>query len=182
MSKELIDVLDENGIKTGEILPREEIHKKGLWHRSIVVAIINDKNEILLQQRAEQKDKNAGMWDISVAGHISTGQDALSAAAREINEEISISLGYHVDIKSFRYMFSFRTQQKFSNHFIENQFYDFFILRKEDLDINKIKMQESEVQAIKLVSINELMDMRDKNIIVERKAVYDELINYLHRY
>ena len=33
----------------------------------------------------EQKDKNAGMWDISVAGHISTGQDALSAAAREIN-------------------------------------------------------------------------------------------------
>lgn len=79
-------------------------------------------------------------------------------------------------------MFSYRTQQKFSNHFIENQFYDFFILRKEDLDINKIKMQESEVQAIKLVSINELMDMRDKNIIVERKAVYDELINYLHRY
>ena len=45
MKEELLDVLDENGIKTGEILPREEIHKKGLWHRSIVVAIINDKNE-----------------------------------------------------------------------------------------------------------------------------------------
>ena len=26
---ELIDVLDENGIKTGEILTRNEIHKKG---------------------------------------------------------------------------------------------------------------------------------------------------------
>ena len=93
MSKELIDVLDENGVKTGEILSREEIHKKGLWHRAIVVAIVNDKNEILLQQRSLDKEKNAGMWDISVAGHISTGQDAISAAAREINEEVSVSLG-----------------------------------------------------------------------------------------
>ncbi len=43
---ELIDVLDENGIKTGEILPRSEVHKKGLWHRIIVIAIINEKNQI----------------------------------------------------------------------------------------------------------------------------------------
>ncbi len=182
MSKELIDVLDENGVKTGEILPRDEIHKKGLWHRSIVVAIINDKNEILLQQRSKEKEKNAGMWDISVAGHISTGQDALSAAAREINEEVSVNLGYKVDIKSFRYMFSYRTQAKYADDFIENQFYDFFILRKENLPIEDIKMQESEVQAIKFVTVNELMELCDKKIIVERKPVYDELINYLHRY
>lgn len=84
---ELIDVLDENGVATGEVLSREEIHKKGVWHRAIVVAIVNEKNEILVQQRSEKKEKNPGMWDISVAGHISSGQDALSAAAREINEE-----------------------------------------------------------------------------------------------
>lgn len=182
MSKELIDVLDENGVKTGEILPRDEIHKRGLWHRSIVVAIINEKNEVLLQQRAVNKEKNAGMWDISVAGHISTGQNALSAAAREINEEVSVSLGYNVDIKSFRYMFSYRTQQKYGKDFIENQFYDFFILRKENLDIENIKMQETEVQAIKFVSINELIEMQEEKKIVERKPVYDELIDYLHRY
>lgn len=165
MSKELIDVLDENGVKTGEVLSREEIHKKGLWHRAIVVAIINEKNEVLLQQRADNKEKNAGMWDISVAGHISNGQDALSAAAREINEEVSISLGYNVDIKSFRYMFSYRTQQKYSEDFIENQFYDLFILRKENLSIENIKMQESEVKAIKFVDVNELMEMCDKKLL-----------------
>lgn len=27
---ELIDVLDENGIKTGEVLSRNEIHQKGV--------------------------------------------------------------------------------------------------------------------------------------------------------
>lgn len=129
--EELIDVLDENGIKTGEILSRSEIHKRGLWHRSIVVAIVNEDNQILMQQRSFKKDKNAGMWDISVAGHISTGQDALSAASREINEEVSINLGFNVDIKDFRYMFSYRIEQIFKEDYIERQFYDFFILRKK---------------------------------------------------
>lgn len=32
--------------------------KRGLWHKAIVVAIINEKNEILLQQRSEKKEKN----------------------------------------------------------------------------------------------------------------------------
>lgn len=46
--EEMIDVLDENGVKTGEIVTRKEVHKRGLWHRAIVVAIINEKNEILI--------------------------------------------------------------------------------------------------------------------------------------
>lgn len=106
----------------------------------------------------------------------------MSAAAREINEEVSINLGFNVDIKSFRYMFSYRVQQEFSKDFIEKQFYDFFILRKNGLDIKNIKMQESEVQAIKFVDINELLDMCNQKIIVDRKPVYDALIDYLHRY
>ena len=36
--EELLDVLDDNGIKTGVILPRSEVHKKGLWHRIIAVS------------------------------------------------------------------------------------------------------------------------------------------------
>ena len=28
--EELIDVLDENGVKTGEVLSRKEVHKRGL--------------------------------------------------------------------------------------------------------------------------------------------------------
>ena len=179
--EEMIDVLDENGIKTGEILSRKEVHRRGLWHRSIVIAIINANNEILLQQRSANKEKNANMWDISVAGHVSTGQDSLSAAAREINEEVSVNLGYNVDIKEFRYMFSFRKEQKFSNEFTERQFYDFLILRKNDIDINNIKFQASEVQAVKFVNINELNEMREQNLLVERDECYDELSAYLFR-
>lgn len=181
MKEELIDVLNENGVKTGEVLLRKEIHNRGLWHRAIVVAIINGQNEILLQQRSSDKEKNANMWDISVAGHISAGQDSLSAAAREINEEVSVNLGYNIDIKEFRYMYSFRKEQKYSEDFVERQFYDFFILRKNDLKIEDVKFQKSEVQAIKLCSMTELREMIENKQIVERDEVYRELENYIFK-
>lgn len=181
MNEELIDVLDENGVKTGKVLTRCEVHKRRVWHRSIAVAIINDKNEILIQQRSDNKDKNAGMWDISVAGHISAGQDALSAATREINEEVAVNLGYNIDIKDFRYMYSFRKEQKYSGDFIERQFYDFFILRQKKLSRKNIKFQESEVQAVKFVTVSELQEMRKNNEIVKRDECYDVLVDYLFR-
>lgn len=181
MKEEMIDVLDENGIKTGQILPRSEIHKKGLWHRSIVVAIINEKNEILLQQRTPDKEKNANMWDISAAGHISAGQDSLMAATREINEEVSVNLGYNVEVKEFRFMYSFRKEQKVSEDFMERQFYDFFILRQKGLSVESIKYQKSEVQAIKFVTITQLNELREKNMIVNRDECYDVLMEYLFR-
>lgn len=79
-------------------------------------------------------------------------------------------------------MFSHRKQQKFSEDFMENQFYEFFILRKNGIKIENIKMQESEVKAIKFVDINELTKMREEKTIVERDPIYDCLIEYLHRY
>ena len=181
MKEELLDVLDENGIKTGEILSRKEVHKRGLWHRIIVVAIINEKNEILIQQRSDNKDKNPGMWDISVTGHLSAGQDSLTAATREISEEVSVSLGYSVEVKDFRFMFSYRKEEQVSKDHYDRQFYDFFILRQSGLRTENITFQESEVQDIKFVSINELNQMREENLLVSRDECYDELSNYLFR-
>lgn len=177
--EEMIDVLDENGIKTGEVLSRSEVHKRGLWHRLIVVAIINEKNEILMQQRSKIKTKNPNMWDISAAGHIGSGQTALSAAAREMNEEISINLGYTVTINDFRYVFSYRKEEKVADDYYDRQFFDFFILRKENLELEDIKMQESEVQAIKWCSLSELKELIEKKEVIERDAVYKEIENYI---
>lgn len=181
MKEELLDVLDENGIKTGKILPRSEVHEKGLWHRIIVVAIVNEKNEILMQQRSHNKDKNPDMWDISVTGHLSAGQDSLTAATREISEEVSVSLGYSVEVRDFRFMFSFRKEQYVNEKHYDRQFYDFFILRQSGLRENNIRFQSSEVQAIKFVSISKLNEMREEGLLVERDECYDALSDYLFR-
>lgn len=182
MTDELIDVLNENGIPTGEIASRNEVHKKGLWHRAIVVAIINEENEILLQQRSYNKEKNPGMWDISVAGHISAGQDSLSAAAREINEEVNVLLGYRTEIKDFRYMYCFRKEQKFKEDFIERQFYDFFILRTAGVDDKTLHFQKEEVQSVKFMDLSAIQKMIENKELVERPEVYQILMNFLFRF
>ncbi len=179
---EYIDVLNEDGVKTGEILPRKEIHEKGLWHRAIVIAIINEKNEVLLQQRAAHKEKNPNLWDISVAGHISSGQDSVSAAVREINEEVMVSIEAKAKVTDFRYMLSYRVSQTFSENFVENQFYDFFVLRKNGIRKQHIRMQESEVQDVKFVSLIELEQLLQTDKIVQRAPLYDALRDYLYRF
>ena len=78
-------------------------------------------------------------------------------------------------------MFSFRKEEKVSNNHLDRQYYDFFILRQEGLNENNIKFQTSEVQAIKFVTISELNDMREKNLMVKRDECYNELSNYLFR-
>lgn len=182
MKDELIDVLNENGILTGEVLPRKEVHKRGLWHRAIVVAIVNEQNEVLLQQRSDNKEKNAGMWDISVAGHISAGQDSLSAAAREINEEVSALLGYRTEIKDFRYMYCYRKEEKISEDITERQFYDFFILRTSGIDDKTLYFQQEEVQAVKFVDLATIQKMIENHELVERQEVYEILTKFLFRF
>ena len=44
---EYFDVLNEYGEFTGKTATREECHKKGLWHKIVVIAII-DKNKNIL--------------------------------------------------------------------------------------------------------------------------------------
>ena len=34
---EMIDVLDEHGIKTGRVATRDEVHREGLWHKIAAV-------------------------------------------------------------------------------------------------------------------------------------------------
>lgn len=65
--EEMIDVLDENGVKTGEVLTRKEVHRRGLWHKVVAIAIIDEQNQILLQQRSLNKDTDPGKWDIAAA-------------------------------------------------------------------------------------------------------------------
>lgn len=71
---ELIDVLDENGTKTGRIATREEVHREGLWHQIAVVVIIDNGGRILLQQRSKNKRTNPEKWDIAAAGHVDAGR------------------------------------------------------------------------------------------------------------
>lgn len=93
MNDEVIDLVNENNKIIGEVL-KSKAHNEKLWHREVGVIIINDKNEILLQQRARNK-RYPLKWVISAGGHINVGEKPEDAAYRELDEE----LGIRTDLK-----------------------------------------------------------------------------------
>lgn len=173
--EELIDVLDEDGKKTGEIVTRREVHVQGLWHRIIVVAIIDKNGKILMQQRATEKETNPGKWDVSVAGHISAGQSSAEAAIREVFEEV----GINIKEDELKYICLYKDSCQIREDYISNHFYDFYIVEREIIDMDNIKIQESEVKQVKLCGRDEVQKMLSDEQVVKRGNIYKELIKYL---
>ena len=90
--EEFFDVLNEKGEYTGKVENREKCHKEGLWHKAVVVFIINSKGQVLLQKRSSKKKLWPNMWDITAGGHVLTGEFGFEATIRECKEELGIKL------------------------------------------------------------------------------------------
>jgi isopentenyldiphosphate isomerase len=89
VSQELLDVVDADD-KVVDVMPRGEVHRLGLMHRSVHILVFNSANAFFLQKRSMSKDSNPGLWDSSAAGHVERGEDYLGCAARELGEELGI--------------------------------------------------------------------------------------------
>ncbi len=87
---EIYDVVDMNDRVIGQAT-RKEIHAKNLIHRSVHILVFNPEGYLFLQKRALSKDENPGFWDTSSAGHVDAGEIYLTAANRELIEELGIS-------------------------------------------------------------------------------------------
>ncbi|KAB2061785.1 hypothetical protein ES319_A10G109300v1 [Gossypium barbadense] len=95
---EYLDVLTKIGKKISKKIggskPRGDVHRDGDYHKAVHVWIFTESTqELLLQKRADCKDSWPGLWDISSAGHISTGDSSLiTAQYKENNEARSLIL------------------------------------------------------------------------------------------
>ena len=91
---EWLDIVDENGVPTGQVVSRQEAHRLGLRHRTSHVWIVRRREgnlQVLLQKRSEEKDSYPGCYDISSAGHIPAGADFVPSALRELKEELGVT-------------------------------------------------------------------------------------------
>ena len=86
---EWFDVVDQNDNVIGRAT-REEAHAKGLLHRAVHIMVFNARGELFIQKRVFTKDENPGLLDTSSAGHVSSGEDYVATAHRELEEELGI--------------------------------------------------------------------------------------------
>ena len=140
---ELLDIVDENGIPTGEVVEREKAHREGVRHRTSHVWIARKRDgrvEILLQKRSQDKDSHPGCYDISSAGHIPAGVDFIPSALRELKEELGIEANpeelIYCGVRKGMYEDVF-----YGRRFVDNQISNVYLLWKNDLEIEEYNIQ-----------------------------------------
>src|SRR5690554_375679 len=94
MKEEEVILVNEKDEKIG-LMPKMEAHEKGLLHRAFSVFIFNDKNELLLQQRALNKYHTPGLWANTCCSHQRDGESSLDAGKRRLMEE----MGFTTDLE-----------------------------------------------------------------------------------
>ncbi|MCR9277645.1 MAG: NUDIX domain-containing protein [Pseudomonadaceae bacterium] len=87
---ELFETWDEDGTSTG-LVPRDEVHRTGLLHRSCYVMLTTSDGELIVQQRSTQKDLYPDCWDYTVGEHLLPGEAFIDGARRGLLEELGIT-------------------------------------------------------------------------------------------
>ena len=161
------DLYTLDRVKTNRVITRGDDIPKNLYHLVVHVCIFNAKNQMLIQQRQTFKKGWPNMWDVTVGGSAMIGENSRQAAMREVAEE----LGLKIDLKN--------TPPVITKYFSEG-FDDIYILEKE-IDISKLTLQYEEVQAVKWVGIEEILDMIGLKKFIPYDESFIQFLFHLHQ-
>ena len=176
--EELIDVLNKD-LKIIKTALKSEVHKNGWFHGSVHIWFYTEKGEILIQKRSKDKIAFPDLWDVSVAGHISAGENPMTSALREIQEEIGLKVSEQDLIKIGTFKENFQHAEDYKDNEV-HQIYLGILKTK----IQNLKIQIEEVSEIKLISIeefkNELNESNFEKIFAfHKKGYYDFILKEL---
>lgn len=163
---ELLDVYDENGNVTGRVVQRGDKSVTFEDNEHIAVSIIfieNNKNEFLIQKTSHIK---GGEYS-TTGGHVNSGETPLEAIKREVSEEIGIdietkdivSLGFYKIGMPLRYLFYI----------------------KKDIDINSLTYEKDEVEYVKYLTKDKILDLINNNGNI-RKTNIDAFLDLIKSY
>lgn len=94
MSREIWDLYDRDGNRTGETFERYFASYKnipeGRYHLVVDLLVLHSDGTYLLTKRSDIKDVYPGYWEASAGGSAITGEEPLEAAKRELYEETGL--------------------------------------------------------------------------------------------
>lgn len=162
---EYTDLYDENKNLTGEKLFREKgtklIVPKGRYSIVVLAFIENSKGEFLFQMTSKRK-KN--VW-ATTGGHVKSGQTSKEAIIEEIKEELGIDINED-EVKLFK------------TYKYDDAFKDVFYIKK-DIDINSLTYEKDEVEYVKYLTKDEILDLINNNGNI-RKTNIDAFLDIIN--
>ena len=163
------DVYDIDRVKTGKQLERHAERSADEFSSVIHLCIFNSRGEMLIQQRQPFKSTWPGLWDVSVGGGITAGENPRQAVTREVKEE----LGLNIDLTDIRPKLTVNYGSGFD---------DFFLIT-EDIVLNDLKLQSEEVADARWASRDEIKAMlSDGTFIPYYASLIDCLFDMRDRY
>jgi isopentenyldiphosphate isomerase len=150
---ELLDVLDDLGRPTGEVVYKGEAHRRGLFHRCFHCWIAGQDAAgpyLLVQRRAAAKDTWPGYLDVTAAGHLQSGEEPVMGGLRELEEE----LGLRVDPGRLVPLGTRRIEQEIPQG-CDREFHDVFLLLN-GTPPQDLRLQEGEVETVLRVGLGDV--------------------------
>jgi isopentenyldiphosphate isomerase len=179
MTEEFIDIITKDGEPTGKTALKSEIHSKGYYHNTAHIWFYTKDGQILLAQRAASKTICPLLWDVSVAGHVDTGETIEQAAIRETQEEIGLTISQS-DLHKIGVFPCFQT---YDNGIVDNEFHHTFLVELK-VPLKNLKPQAGEVEALKLVTVETFKSLlanstTNSYFVASNKAYYEIVLKHI---
>lgn len=160
---ELFDVVDDanNPISTAT---RRRCHEEGLTHRSTHIFLFRSVRtigtsiptiEVLLQQRSEDKKIGALLWDVSVAEHLSVGEDYLTASVRGLQEELGLNISPDVLVNIRQPYLSKQVYEEAG--VLDNMFTSTYSALYDQYSHGNMRIDEAEVKDVRWWSVEDVV-------------------------
>jgi len=170
MTEENVILVDENDQQIG-LMPKLEAHEKAVLHRAFSVFVLNSKNEIMLQQRAQLKYHSPLLWTNTCCSHQREGETNIQAGSRRLYEE----MGFKTDLKE---LFHFIYKAPFDNGLTEHELDHVMIGYYDD----QPTINPEEVESWKWMKIEDVknnMEQQPDLYTVWFKIIFDEFYHFL---
>ena len=170
MIEEKVILVNEKDEPIG-LMNKLEAHQKAVLHRAFSVFILNDKKEVMLQQRAHQKYHSPLLWTNTCCSHQREGETNIQAGTRRLFEE----MGFTSELKE---LFHFIYKAPFDNGLTEHELDHVMIGSYNDAP----KINPDEVESWKWMSIEAIkndIQAKPENYTVWFKIIFDEFYHYL---
>ena len=168
--EEQVILVNERDEKVG-LMEKIEAHEKALLHRAFSVFIINDKNEILLQQRALSKYHSPGLWTNTCCSHQRDGESNIEAGKRRLMEEMGMTA-------SLKELFHFIYIAPFDNGLTEHELDHVMVGNSND----DPQINPEEVASFKWMTANDIkndMEIQPDLYTAWFKIIFDKYYNHI---
>lgn len=172
MKEELVILVDGNDNKIG-LMPKMEAHEKAVLHRAFSVFVFNDKNELMLQQRALHKYHSPGLWTNTCCSHQRDGESNIEAGTRRLQEEMGFTVPLEESI-------SFIYKAPFDNGLTEHELDHILIGHSEQEPV----INKDEVAAWKWMDLEKVkQDIASHPELYTAwfKIIFDKFYNHIER-